>query len=87
MCLSECSVSHVLVSCPANKRIKDRLLPTLLNIVADVQPKCELLQSYQGDPRLLAHNPLIGNVFEMSRDWCYAVFNERSRQCKDLCQT
>ena len=46
LCLAECSIEHVLASCPATKSIKERLLPSLLNIIANVQPKCAILESY-----------------------------------------
>ena len=100
LCLAECSIEHVLASCPANKSIKERLLPTLLNIIANVQPQCALLKSYEDNTllvqfildctslnlpepfRIPAHNPEIVNIFEVSRDWCYATFIERSRQLK-----
>ena len=101
-CLSECSVEHVLISCPANQNTRERLLPSLLTIIADTQPSCALLQ-FHHDPSLLvqfildctsinlpdtfripAHNLGIARLFEMSRDWCFAIFNERSRQFKNL---
>ena len=105
LCLAECSVEHVLVSCPANISIRERLLPSLLNRVSDVQPGCAILQDYHEHSllaqfildcssinlpdayRIPVHNPGIVKLFEMSRDWCYSIFNERSRQWKDLCVT
>ena len=36
LCFAKCSVEHVLVSCPANKSIRESLLPSLLNRVSDV---------------------------------------------------
>ena len=105
MCTSDCSVGHVLVSCPGNKAVRERLLPTLLNTVADVQPTCSILHRYHeeallvqflldctslnlpSDLRIPAHNPGAARVFAVSRDWCYAIANDRSRQYKKLCQT
>ena len=100
LCHAECSIEHVLVSCPATKTTKERLLPTLLNVTADVQPKCAILNMHHDLPLLLqfildctsfnlpepyripAHNPGIARIFEISRDWCFATYNERSRQLK-----
>ena len=32
-----------------------------------------------------SHNPLVQNIFTISRDWCYAMSNTRSRLLKDTC--
>ena len=32
--------------------------------------------------RIPAHNPKISRVFRISRDWCFAISSERSRQLK-----
>ena len=34
------------------------------------------------DIRVPAHNPDIGKLFSVSRDWCYAICNERSRHLR-----
>ena len=34
--------------------------------------------------RIPAHNPLVSLICKVSRDWCYAVSNERSRLLKQL---
>ena len=34
--------------------------------------------------RIPAHNLSIARMFEMSREWCFAIFNERSRQFKNI---
>ena len=34
--------------------------------------------------RIPAHNPEVSEVFRISRDWCYAMKSERSRQLKSL---
>ena len=32
--------------------------------------------------RVPSHNPAIANLFRVSRDWCYAITTERSRQLR-----
>ena len=40
------SIKHVLVSCRATSDVRSRLLPELMNAVAQVQPMCQILQSH-----------------------------------------
>ena len=37
------SIEHVLVACNATNEVRSRLLPNLMNVVANVQPKCGIL--------------------------------------------
>ena len=37
------SIEHVLVACNATSEVRSRLLPNLMNVVANVQPKCGIL--------------------------------------------
>ena len=44
------SVEHVLVSCNATAEVRRRLYPELLNVVAQVQPLCEILHCQSPPP-------------------------------------
>ena len=37
--------------------------------------------------RIPAHNPGISRVFQLSRDWCFSISNERARLLKNLLTT
>ena len=36
----------------------------------------------EDDYRVPAHNPRVGELFQLSRDWCFAMNNARARQLK-----
>ena len=95
------SSEHVLVNCSATADVRRRILPELLNKVAQVQPNSRILQGFTDqqlaqfilDPtsanldnsiRVPAHNPGVSELFKVSRDWCYAISNERSRLLQKL---
>ena len=40
------TIEHVLVVCRATHAVRERLLPNLLNIVAEVQPMCSILNTH-----------------------------------------
>ena len=42
----EDTIEHVLVVCRATHAVRERLLPNLLNIVAEVQPMCSILNTH-----------------------------------------
>ena len=46
------SSAHVLVVCRATQEVRSRLMPDLMNTVAQVQPTCELLQFQPSAPIL-----------------------------------
>ena len=98
------SVAHIMVQCRAIADVHSRMLPELLNTVAQVQPTCqihcnptpdELTQflldctsiNLRDNLRIPSHNPDIRKVFLVSRDWCFAVTNERKRLLQKLKMT
>ena len=46
------SIEHVLVVCRATSEVRSRLLPELMNAVASVQPKCQILKHTPAAPIL-----------------------------------
>ena len=98
------SVAHIMVQCRAIADVHSRMLPELLNTVAQVQPTCqihcnptpdELTQflldctsiNLRDNLRIPSHNPDMRKVFLVSRDWCFAVTNERKRLLQKLKMT
>ena len=96
------SIEHVILSCRVTSTVRSRLLPDLLNVVARVQPTCDILRTLPSPAtmtqfvldctsinlpdlcRIPAHNPGISDIFQISRDWCFAISSERSRLLKLL---
>ena len=96
---SEETIVHILAVCPALAVVRQRLYPDLMNVVAKVQPTCEILAMSPPETltqfildctsinlpesfRIPAHNPLLQEIFTISRDWCYGLSNARSRHLK-----
>ena len=89
------SVKHIMTECPASAEIHRRLLPELLNTVANVQPSSSLLNNstqhltqflldctsfnLPETHRIPTHNPRVSEIFKISRDWCFAISRERLR--------
>ena len=48
------SAEHVLVVCKATQEVRSRLIPDLMNTVAQVQPTCKLLESHPPQASILA---------------------------------
>jgi hypothetical protein len=48
------SSEHVLVVCKATQEVRSRLIPDLMNTVAQVQPTCKLLESHPPQASILA---------------------------------
>ena len=47
LCLAPIETTeHILITCRATAEVRRRLLPELLNVVARVQPSCQILQNY-----------------------------------------
>ena len=49
---SEDTYEHLLIQCRGTSEVRERILPTLYNVVSDVQPTCGLLQ-YNPPPTIL----------------------------------
>jgi hypothetical protein len=46
------SIEHVMVSCLATSEVRSRLIPEIMNAVAQIQPMCQLLK-YHPPPNIL----------------------------------
>ena len=94
-------IPHILVDCPKTAETRHRLLPQLLNLVADVQPQSGLLDTSKTTSRQLAQfimdptsfnlpnthrisfqHPRLSDLYRLSRDWCFAIYNSRARLLK-----
>ena len=63
-------MSHILVTPTSAELVQFLLDCTSLNLSDQI--------------RVPAHNPGISGIFKLSRDWCYALNNERKRQLRKL---
>ena len=91
---------HLLLTCKVTADVTERMLPDLLNAVAQVSPSSRLLQyvpppelltqflmdctsfNLPDDIRISPQNPNISQIFQTSRNWCYATMRATVRHSK-----
>ena len=89
------TIEHILVSCQKLSDVRNRLLPELLNTVCQVQPMSDILKNdvssslmtqfdcasfnLPDNIRIPINTPRISEIYRVSRDWCFAIGNERTR--------
>ena len=94
------SICHILTQCPAYKSIRDRILEEFQEICSITQNNFDLeairtnpetLTQFLLDPtsfnlktRVHISDPVVPELFKLSRDYCYAIHSERTRKLEEL---
>ena len=85
---SEETYEHVLIQCRGTSDVRERILPTLFNVVSDVQPTCRLLQ-YDPPPTILLQFILDCTSLNLPNDIRIPAHNPRVSEIfsvsRDLC--
>ena len=94
------SISHILTQCPAYNMIRDRILPEFSailtlsknnlqfeNIGCDPITLTQFIldpTSFSLETRVHISDPVVPDLFKLSRDYCMAVHTERTRRLQEL---
>ena len=85
---SEDTYEHLLIQCRGTSEVRERILPTLYNVVSDVQPTCGLLQ-YNPPPTILLQFILDCTSLNLPNDIRIPAHNPRVSEIfhvsRDLC--
>ena len=94
------NISHILTSCEAYQNIRNRILPQLQNtaeksysnlnfnyIMSNNETLCQFIldpSSINLRNRVNENDPTLPELFKISRDYCFAIGNERTKLLKIL---
>ena len=94
------SICHILTQCPAYQSTRDKILQEFEEICSVIQSNFnfeniktdpETLTQFLLDPtsfnlktRVHINDPVVPDLFKLSRDYCYAIHSERTRKLEEL---
>ena len=94
------SICHILTQCPAYQSTRDKILQEFEEICSVIQSNFnfeniktdpETLTQFLLDPtsfnlktRVHINDPVVPDLFKLSRDYCYAIHSEKNRKLEEL---